>query len=578
MRAWKKLHIQYKILIPLCSSLFLVAVFLITAGMNMLSSEKESGTVLRKDFISNLFNIAVSDRQVQMEKAINILIDTDEVISYLENPAAGNDLVMVLDGILLSIGENMGIRRYCLYDQTFQCVSQHAEKSAPRLPDFLPAGNREPFEKCAEEFDYRIFYRTVENRGSTELEICMVTVVTDDDDEVIGFVEIATKPEIFAKEILARTGSPNAFLGTNTKGFSGASRPELFQEIADGLAPDDFQNDLTTGQASEMYFLADKVPVTMADGSPLGKFWIINDETTKAKAQHRALLVTIVATSLAIFGVLFGIVLLLRGSVVKPMSQVMSRVSGASKQVSSASGQIAGTGIQLAERSTEQAASLQATSASLNDLSQGTLKNSKNVKRADNLMTATLAKVSKGREATDCMIDTMNAIKSSSDETAKIIKTINEIAFQTNLLALNAAVEAARAGDSGKGFAVVADEVRKLAQRSHDAANSTAQMIEDARTKANDGVAVVGEVSEDLSAIQEDTHCCGALVAEIAEATEKQSLLIAQVNGAMEDIDRVVQQSAANAEESASTGEQLSSQAAELDGLVLEMTTIIQGT
>jgi len=192
-------------------------------------------------------------------------------------------------------------------------------------------------------------------------------------------------------------------------------------------------------------------------------------------------------------------------------------------------------------------------------------------------MTATLAKVTKGQDATNGMIKTMNAIKESSDETSKIIGTINEIAFQTNLLALNAAVEAARAGDSGKGFAVVAEEVRNLAQRSHEAANSTTKMIEEARNHANKGVDVVEEVAEDLVAIQQDTQVCGTLVAEIANATERQSQVIRQVNKSVEDIDIVVQQSAANAEESASTGEQLSGQAEELNGLVKEMTVIIQG-
>jgi len=577
MGAWNRLNIQSKILIPVCTGLFLVIAVLLSAGFKMIANEKNSGTVLRDDFINNLYQIAVSDRQIQMEKAVNILIETDEVIAYLENPGSGDNLKMVLDGIMLSIGENMGIRRYSLYNKDLVCVSQHAGQDVPALPGTLKSMHHEPFRKCAEEFDYRTFYRAIQNGNKTELEICMVTVVTDFDDEVVGFVEVATIPEVFAAEIQARTGSQNAFLGTNTRIFSNTTENDFFAAISHNLNDQDFQKPVTTGQSGEMHFLADKVELTAADSTPLGRVWIINDETTKVAAQNRALLISTIIVSLAAFAVLFSIVMLIRKSVIKPMGIVMSRVSGASQQVSAASGQIAGTSVQLADRSTQQAASIQNTSTALHDLSQGTVQNSKNVKRADNLMTDTLSRVAKGRQATNCMIETMNAIKASSDATSEIVGTINDIAFQTNLLALNAAVEAARAGDSGKGFAVVAEEVRNLAQRSHEAANNTSQMIDDARNQANEGVAVVGEVAQDLIAIEEETQSCGSLVAEIASATAKQTMVIDQVNKAIEDIDRVVQQSAANAEESASTGEQLSSQAAELNGLVKEMTLIIKG-
>ncbi len=578
MVAWGKLCIQSKILVPVCAGLFLVMAILLSAGYNILDKEKDSSTALRNEFILNLYSIAVSDREIQMEKAVNILIDTDEVISFLEDPTVGQNVKMVLEGVMLSIGENMGIRRYSLYNIDFECLSQHASEGAPALPGVLDEAHREPFRKCAEEFDYRTFYRSIENEGHHEFEICMVTVVTDFDDEVIGFVEVATSPEIFAGEIKKRTGSHNAFQGLENTSFSCATESEFFVKLRSNLKDNDYQKTVTTGRSGENHFLADKVSLSTANGTPIGKIWVINDETGKVKAQRRTLLFSGIIILLAAFGVMFSIFILLKKSVIQPMSQVMARVSGASGQVSSASGQIAGTSIQLADRSSQQAASLQTTSYTLKDLSQGTLENSENVKRADSLMSATLSKVCQGRSATTDMIETMNAIKESSDQTSKIISTINEIAFQTNLLALNAAVESARAGDSGKGFAVVAEEVRNLAQRSHVAANSTSQMIEEARNQANAGVAVVGQVAEGLIAIEEDTKICGALVTEISNATQKQTQDLEQINRAVEDIDRVVQQSAANAEESASTGEELSGQATELNSLVTEMTLIIKGS
>ena len=171
----------------------------------------------------------------------------------------------------------------------------------------------------------------------------------------------------------------------------------------------------------------------------------------------------------------------------------------------------------------------------------------------------------------------MDAIKSPSDNIAKIIKTIDEIAFQTNILALNAAVEAARAGEAGMGFAVVADEVRNLAQRSAQAAKETAEKIEEAIRKSDQGVQISGKVAQSLGDMVEKARKVDELVAEIATASREQNQGIQQVNTAVTQMDKVTQSNAANAEESASAAEELNAQAATLKDAVDELTQLVGG-
>jgi len=169
-------------------------------------------------------------------------------------------------------------------------------------------------------------------------------------------------------------------------------------------------------------------------------------------------------------------------------------------------------------------------------------------------------------------------IQKSSDETAKIIKVIDEIAFQTNLLALNAAVEAARAGEAGKGFAVVAEEVRNLAMRSAEAAKNTSNLIEQSVNNSRNGVQICGEVKKSLDEIVGSIGKTTDLVGEIAAASAEQAQGIDQVNTAVGQMDKVTQQNAANAEESASASEELSAQAETMAGIVDELVSLVSGS
>jgi methyl-accepting chemotaxis protein len=201
-------------------------------------------------------------------------------------------------------------------------------------------------------------------------------------------------------------------------------------------------------------------------------------------------------------------------------------------------------------------------------MSSMTKLNAINARDARGVADAARGSAEKGMESMNRMSEAINRIKSSSDSTAKIVKTIDEIAFQTNLLALNAAVEAARAGDAGKGFAVVAEEVRNLAMRSAEAAKNTANLIEEAVKNSENGVNINSEVLKNFQDIAEKTNTVSQVVAEIAVASEQQDEGISQVNKAVEQLNLLTQQNAANSEELASASQEMSSQSEEMRSMV----------
>ncbi|MFT3831474.1 MAG: methyl-accepting chemotaxis protein [Opitutaceae bacterium] len=248
-------------------------------------------------------------------------------------------------------------------------------------------------------------------------------------------------------------------------------------------------------------------------------------------------------------------------AVVRSLTHLSTALSTGAAQTATASGQVSAASQMLAEGATEQAASLEETSASLEEMSSMTKRSAENAQRAKESAASARSAADSGVADVQGMGDAMNDLKASSDDIAKIIKTIDEIAFQTNILALNAAVEAARAGEAGAGFAVVADEVRNLAQRAAAAAKETAVKIEGTITKTAQGVELASKVGSRLEAIATRVHEVDELVVEIAQASSEQTQGIAQVATAVSQMDKVTQSNAANAEESASAAAELNAQA-----------------
>ncbi len=277
-----------------------------------------------------------------------------------------------------------------------------------------------------------------------------------------------------------------------------------------------------------------------------------------------------------IFSVLAG--WLITRSITRPLTAAIGGLNQGADQVAAASMEVASASQQLAQGASEQAAGLEETSSSMEEMASMTRGSADNANNMNLLVNDTNQMVSKANQSMDEMVSAMEEISQASEDTSKIIKTIDEIAFQTNLLALNAAVEAARAGEAGAGFAVVADEVRNLAMRAADAARDTSGLIEKTVAKVQGGKELLTNTNDAFSAMSESQAKVSHLVSEISAASRELAQGIDQVNKATSEMDKVVQQNAANAEESASASEELSAQSTQMKDYVNGIEFIIFGT
>lgn len=346
-----------------------------------------------------------------------------------------------------------------------------------------------------------------------------------------------------------------------------AGASQVFDRIREGeiKTPEDAQ------KASLQYKSSvddlDRVAMGFSDES--GRRMAEITTSLKGQASHTEFTALLLMFLCVIIGT--GICISITMSTTRVLKNTVTGLSESAGQAAAASSQISSTSQQLAEGASEQAASIEETSSSLEEMASMTKQNAEHSRQASLLMTETAAIVAEANGSMSLLTRSMAEISSASEETSKIIKTIDEIAFQTNLLALNAAVEAARAGEAGAGFAVVADEVRNLAMRAAEAAQNTARLIEGTVKKVKDGSEVVTKTGGEFSRVAEGASKMSELIGEISAASAEQAQGVEEINRAVGQMDKVVQQNAASAEESASAAGEMSAQARRLTNFVSEL-------
>jgi methyl-accepting chemotaxis protein len=304
---------------------------------------------------------------------------------------------------------------------------------------------------------------------------------------------------------------------------------------------------------------------------------ILNANTEGAVSEAKGAKWTALAGIALGFSLALIIGLWISRSIVRSLKRVIGGMTEACNQVATASAQVAASSRQLAEGASVQASSIEETATALQEMADMTGRNAGSANHANSSMQETSTVVGEVKVSMAELRASMEEIIQASEETQKIVKTIDEISFQTNLLALNAAVEAARAGEAGVGFAVVAAEVRKLAMRAAEAARNTAALIERTVKTVRAGSETVSKATGEFERVTAGAGELGTLIGEIAAASVKQAQGIELLNKAVGEMGKVTQCNAAGSEESAFASDELNAQAEQMEEFVVELQKLIGG-
>ncbi len=293
------------------------------------------------------------------------------------------------------------------------------------------------------------------------------------------------------------------------------------------------------------------------------------DDSSLRSSLITALLLLVTAT--------IAVIWVVRRQIARPLGRVSDALRTSVANLSATAGAIGDASRSLAEGAQAQAAALEQTSASVEETASMARRTADDAATTQQAATATREAAQTATAAMGQMSTHMQGIRDAATNVAKILHTIDEIAFQTNILALNAAVEAARAGEAGAGFAVVADEVRNLAQRCADAARTTAGLVEQVTVQVQQGATISDQIGEHLRNILAKVEHEDTLVRQIAQASQEQGIGLGQITATVASIDQVTQTNAGMSEQTADAADDLRHHASQLEAEVLKLLVLLHG-
>ncbi|MDD5758890.1 MAG: methyl-accepting chemotaxis protein [Desulfobulbaceae bacterium] len=519
-------------------------------------------------------NGAIANQEKLMDKALTSILNTSETATFLADPsntAAG----LILRGLYITLQtERYG--RITFYDANYKVLLQEHDEKLPPVEESLPERFRSFYQQTAKSFENSFYFRRIENKtGVGTVEYCGVTVITDSNDKVVGFVEVSMMPKVWVEAIAKLTESVGATYDPANNAFAFSMDQELYGEIGKKINAASVTDGTATYCVANKKFVIDRIPLSNNNEALEGWLWLGKDKTEAIRLDKRNQLISALLIVLVVLASVIGTITTLRRGVIKPVMAVVENLEESGRTILALAEQVASASTSIADGSSRQAASIEETSASVDVTTSMTATTAENASEAERLSKDTANIVSTGNADMQSLMQAMDGIANASAESLKVVKTIDAIAFQTNLLALNAAVEAARAGEAGAGFAVVADEVRNLAMSAAQSAKETNLLISDIVKRIEDGQEMVRTSVDTFTAIVDRSNKISALISEITRTSREQATGTAQISIAMTEIDSVTQSNVSLAEESAAIATEMDSQANKVNQNISQLSTII---
>jgi len=573
---FRRFSINVKIIGIFCVSQFLMLILIgfvlyisVTQQKQMTEDATVSGhAIAMKSILTN--------RDAALEKAILSLLNNNKLVEYVLD--RDSNARMIIEGVFLSLEQQNNCCRMTIYSKDLEVLIQNRSKDLPLRGSTLPSYLHDLFQGTGKDFSIAYYFRGAEGIEPVfPVEYCGATVITGDDDQPVGFVEVAMSPSTWLNRVSDLTLSQAAVLDVGKQRFLLSTENQMFAAIENAGLKNSTPEKSRISCLGKQYYLSHLMPLKDPSGAMVSQLWLTRENTPEVKQEQRNLILgAVLFIVLSILG-LAGTLLIVTLNITRPIQTMVGGLITDADLATTITQQLGESSHALAEREATQQTAIQEMSKVLENISQMSGENSGQADQACAAMVQARAAVNRTSEDISGLSTAMGRIFQASEETSKIIKTIDAIAFQTNLLALNAAVEAARAGEAGAGFAVVAGEVRNLASRSAEAAQQTARLIEDTVHKARDGADLVKKSLQAFSDVMETSSGSAELVSRIAAASAQQAREISQTKDMVLEMGQAISLNAQNAEDTARVVEKLGIQFSQVRTFTHHLLNIISG-